>query len=143
MIRIEDYYDQFKEYYLKNRDEDKDYAMKKSYLFNELKASYFKENKNKIKLDDDTLYDLISQSCTNFGESRFGVKIEVEFVSMLILEACQGKEQSISKPNEFNFLKDVKRYINKINEDWTAKAKEMLRIALLNVREFIRYEFLQ
>ena len=86
------------------------------------------------------VYDLISQSCSNYGEARFGVKIAVEFVSLLIIESSKKNESIL---NEFNFLRIVKQYINKVNEEWSNKAKEMLEIAIANVKEFIRYEFIQ
>ena len=61
---------------------------------------------------------------------------------MLILETTRDKKTN-TYINEFNFLKEVKQYINKINDEWTLRTKEMLQIAILNVKEFIRYEFIQ
>ena len=68
--------------------------MKRSYLFNELENNFgIKINsKGRLILNEDNLYDLISHSCNNFGEKKFGVKIEIEFVSMLILETTRDKK---------------------------------------------------
>lgn len=142
LIPIEKYYDEFKTFYSANKEEDKEYAMKRVYLLNELKENFNVEiNQNSLlNLSEDDIYDLISQSCSNYGEARFGVKISVEFVSLLIIESSKKNESIL---NEFNFLRIVKQYINKVNEEWSNKAKEMLEIAIANVKEFIRYEFIQ
>ena len=66
--------------------------------------------KRRLILNEDNLYDLISHSCYNFGEKKFGVKIE--FVAMLILETTRDKK-TYNYINKFNFLKEVKKYINK------------------------------
>ena len=52
----------------------------------------------------------MSHSRYNFGEKKFGVKIE--FVAMLILEITRDKK-TYNYINKFNFLKEVKKYINK------------------------------
>ena len=143
LIEIEDCITKFQEFY-QNLDKDQAYAMKRSYLFNELENNFGirVNSKGRLILNEDNLYDLISHSCNNFGEKKFGVKIETEFVAMLILETTRDKKTN-TYINEFNFLKEVKKYINKINEEWTLRTKEMLQIAILNVKEFIRYEFIQ
>ena len=143
LIPIDKYYDQFKAFFSKNKEEDKDYAMKRAYLLNELKENFNIEmnQSGSLKLSEEELFDLVMQSCTHYGEDRFGVQIEVEFVSMLIMEAAKANDPN--SLNEFNFLKNVKRFVNKVNEEWTAKAKEMIDIAVQNVKEFIRYEFIQ
>ncbi len=143
LIPIENYISKFTEFY-QNLEKDQSYSIKRNYLFNELEKNFniLKNEEGRLILNDATLYDLIYFNCTNYGESRFGIKVNVEFVSMLLLENYRD-EKTNSYPNEFNFLKEVKKFINKINEDWTEKVSEMLKIALLNVKEFIRYEFIE
>ena len=143
LIQIEDYISKFQEFY-QNLEKDQSYGIKRNYLFNELEKNFNIQTneEGRLILNDETLYDLISFNCTNHGESRFGIKVNVEFVSMLLLESYRDIKNN-SYPNEFNFLKEAKKFINKINEYWTEKVSEMLKIALLNVKEFIRYEFIE
>ena len=143
LIPIENYISKFTEFY-QNLEKDQSYSIKRNYLFNELEKNFniLRNEEGRLILNESTLNDLISFSCSNYGESRFGIKVNVEFVSMLLLENYRD-EKTNSYPNEFNFLKEAKKFINKINEDWTEKVSEMLKIALLNVKEFIRYEFIE
>ena len=142
LIPIEEYISKFKEFYL--NFEKTQTLDERNILFQELedKFNISVNSSGKLILNEATIYDLISSYCSNYGESRFGIKINIELVSLLLLENYRDKKTN-SYPNEFTFLKEVKKFINKINQDWTIKVSEMIKIALLNVKEFIRYEFLE
>ncbi len=143
LIPIEDYISKFLDFY-NNLEKEQSYSIKRTYLFNELEKDYniTTNEQGKLNLNNATLYDLISLKCYNYGESRFGIKINIEFVSMLLLENFRDKKKNTYQ-NEFHFIKMVKRFINKINEDWIIKVNEMIKYALLNIKEFIRYEFIE
>ena len=143
LIPIEDYISKFMDFY-KKLEKEQSYSIKRTHLFNELEKKYniTTNEQGKLILNDATLYDLISLKCYNYGESRFGIKINIEFVSMLLLENFRDKKSNTYQ-NEFHFIQIVKRFINKINEDWIIKVNEMIKYALLNIKEFIRYEFIE
>ena len=46
-------------------------------------------------------------------------------------------------PSEYYFLKEIKKYIEIINALWNAKIKELLEISLLNIKEYLRYKYIQ
>ena len=143
LIPIEDYISEFMDFY-KKLEKEQSYSIQRTNLFNELEKEYniFTNEQGKLILNDATLYDLIALKCYNYGESRFGVKINIEFVSMLLLENFRDKKTNTYQ-NQFYFIKLVKKFFNKINEDWVIKVKEMIKYALLNIKEFIRYEFIE
>ena len=105
LIPIETYISKFTEFY-QNLEKDQSYSIKRNYLFNELEKNFniIKNEEGRLILNDATLYDLIYFNCTNYGESRFGIKVNVEFVSMLLLENYRD-EKTNSYPNEFNLPK--------------------------------------
>ena len=142
LINIETVYDEFKDCY-KNLILDPNYNLKRNFLLQGLYTKYKIKatNDNKLILNENTLYDLIIQSCSNYGYERYGVQMEIQFITLLLLEATRDI-QTGNILHEFYFLCQVKKYINKINEEWTKKANDMLGIAILNIKEFIRYEFL-
>ena len=98
---------------------------------------------NSVSMNESIIYEIISQSCINYGYKRCGVEMPVELISLLIIEKFRIKSKRNELINDFQFLKEVKNYINLINKEWLDKSKEMLRISLLNVKEFIRYQFIQ
>ena len=57
---------------------------------------------------------------------------------MLLLENFRDKKTKTYQ-NKFHLIQIIKRFINKINEDWIFKVSEMIKYALLNIQEFIRY----
>ncbi len=143
LIPIEEYLTKFQEFY-QNLDKDQSFIDKRNLLLKDLENIFnIKTNASgRLMLNDATIYDLFSYYCSNYGESRFGIKINIELVSMLLLENYRDNNTN-SYQNEFNFLKEAKKFINKINDYWINKVSEMLKIALLNVKEFIRYEFIE
>ena len=159
LIPIQDYLDKFSIYYknyLLNQDKE-DYIIKRNLLLNEIKKDYslresnYNKNSNSNSINDNNsalmnesiIYEIISQSCINYGYKRYGVEMPVELISLLIIEKYRIKSKRNELINDFQFLKEVKNYINLINKEWLDKSKEMLRISLLNVKEFIRYQFIQ
>ena len=157
LIQIQDYLDKFCNFYknyLLNQDKE-DYMIKKTLLLNEIKKEYsLREsnysksinkgnNNNDIFNNESIIYEIISQSCKKYGYKRFGVEMSVEFISLIIIEKYRINSKSNELIGDFQFLKEVKNYINLINKEWLEKSKEMIRISLLNVKEFIRYQFIQ
>ena len=156
LIPINEYIDKFKNFYnnyILNQDKE-DYIIKKTLLIKEIKkdyslreSQYIKnnvENDNKeLLINESIVYDLISQSCKNFGYKRYGVEMPVELISLLIIEKFRIKTRKNELINNFEFIQEIKNYINKINKEWLDKSKEMIKIALLNIKEFIRYQFIQ
>ena len=157
LIPIQDYLDKFCIFYknyLLNKEKE-DYMIKKALLLNEIKKEYSlresnysknmnkANNNNEIFNNESIIYEIISQSCKKFGYKRFGVEISVEFISLIIIEKHRIKSKSNKLIGDFQFLKEVKNYINLINKEWLEKSKEMIRISLLNIKEFIRYQFIQ
>lgn len=142
LIPIEKYYDEFRNFYLKNKEDKSCVSIKRSYLLNELKdtTDYLMnaQGNNKQLISESSLYDIIYNSCSNYGESRFGVKVKVEFVGIIVLEGSENQSQL----NEFEFLRDIKKYINRINDEWTQRVREMISLGIKNVREFIKYQFI-
>jgi len=157
MISIQDYLDKFCNYYknyLLNQDKE-DYMIKKTLLLNEIKKEYSlresnysknmnnENNNNNIFNNESIIYEIISQSCKKYGYKRYGVEMPVEFISLILIEKYRIKSKTNELIGDFQFLKEVKNYINLINKEWLEKSKEMIRISLLNVKEFIRYQFIQ
>ena len=160
LIQINEYIDNFKIFYnnyLLNQDKE-DYIIKKKLLINEIKKDYFlresnynkrmnndnfENDNNEILMNESIIYDIISQSCKNYGYKRYGVEMPVELISLLIIEKYRIKSGNNELINNIEFIQEVKNYINLINKEWLDKSKEMIKIALLNVKEFIRYQFIQ
>ena len=159
LIQINEYMDKFKDFYnnyLMNQDKE-EYIIKQNLLINEIKKDYalrqsnYSKNKNNINyenidndiMNESIIYDIISQSCKNYGYKRYGVEMPIELISLLIIEKYRIKSRKNELINNFEFLQEIKNYINLINKEWLGKSKEMIKIALLNVKEFIRYQFIQ
>ena len=161
LIQMQEYMDKFKIFYnnyLLNQDKD-DYIIKKNLLINEIKKDYslresnYGKNMNNAKnnnynncellMNESIVYDIISQSCKNYGYKRYGVEMPIELISLLIIEKYRIKSKKNELIDGFEFLNEIKNYINLINKEWYEKSKEMIKIALLNVKEFIRYQFIQ
>jgi hypothetical protein len=160
LIPINEYMDKFKIFYndyILNQEKE-DYIIKKNLLINEIKKDYSlrernnskrKKNKNyenypnELLMNESIIYDIISQSCKYYGYKRYGVEMPVELISLLIIEKYRIKSNKNEQINNFEFIQEIKNYINKINKEWLDKSKEMIKIALLNVKEFIRYQFIQ
>ena len=160
LISINEYIDKFKNFYsdyILNQDKE-DFIIKKTLLIKEIKKGYTRRESHYIKnkknenveidnkdllINESIVYDLISQSCKNYGYKRYGVEMPVELISLLIIEKFRIKTSKNELINNFEFIQEVKNYINKINKEWLDKSKEMIKIALLNIKEFIRYQFIQ
>ena len=160
LIPINEYMDKFKVFYndyILNQDKE-DYIIKKNLLINEIKkdyslreTNYSKKFKNKnyenytndLLMNESIIYDIISQSCKYYGYKRYGVEMPIELISLLIIEKYRIKSRKNELINNFEFMQEIKNYINLINKEWLDKSKEMIKIALLNVKEFIRYQFIQ
>ena len=89
------------------------------------------------------MYNLLSQSCIDFGYERFGVKICVEYVGILIIESYKEKNNTKKFPSESNFLNTLKNYIKILNKKWVKEIKEILKISIFNIKEYLRYKYLQ
>ena len=163
LIPINEYIDKFKIFYnnyLLNQDKE-DYIIKKNLFINEIKKEYFlresnynknmnmninndeERNSNELLMNEKIIYDIISQSCKKYGYKRYGVEMSIELISLLIIEKYRIKSRKNELINNYEFLQEIKNYINKINKEWSEKSKEMIKIALLNIKEFIRYQFIQ
>ena len=160
LIPINEYMDKFKIFYndyILNQDKE-DYIIKKNLLINEIKKDYslrernnskrkknnnYENYPNELLMNEIIIYDIISQSCKYYGYKRYGVEMPVELISLLIIEKYRIKSNKNELINDFEFIQEIKNYINKINKEWLDKSKGMIKIALLNVKEFIRYQFIQ
>ena len=136
----------FKNFYkiYKNFQNAKTYNIKTNMILSEVIKEYELREmdfNNIEKIDEKVVYDLIYQSCEKYGYKRYGVEMPTEFVSLLIIEKNKRKNNKLI--SEYEFLNEIKKYNILINKDWNLKSKEMIRIALLNIKEFIRYRFLQ
>ncbi len=128
LISIENIIDEFIFYYISYKKNFNDYLKKKKYLANKLiekKLNFYDENH---------IYQLILESADNYGASRYGVKINTEFISILLLKDGFSENQ---------FICEVKKYLNRLNEDWRNKSKEFIKQAVENTKAGIRYEFIQ
>ena len=145
LINIQEYMDKFNDFYknyILNRD-NKDLIIKQKLLINEIRKEYANNNVDDILMDENIMINIISQNCRNYGYKRYGIEVNIEIISFLIIE----KHIIQSKKNElidnYEFLNQIKEYINLINRNWFKKSKEMLKIALLNIKELLRYQFIQ
>ena len=143
-ISLEKHFVQFKNYYpniLKNL-KNKNFITKISVLINELKNSF--RNMNNIKNiinNKRNISEIILKVCKNYGYKRFGVEMNIEFVSLLIISLYHFEKKGI--PTEYYFLKEIKKYIETINNIWKEKINELLSISILNIKEYLRYKYLQ
>ena len=156
MIDENKYINEFKDIYekLKNEEYKKDFLYKKNILINEIIKNYEnkdkrenKENKinkiNEIFTNINYIFNLISKCCINYGYERFGVKICPEFISIIILQNYELTNKITDKlPSEINFIKEAKNYINIINQIWIKQINELLKISLLNIKEYLKYKYL-
>jgi len=121
---IEDFINFFKSY----KKNFEDYLRKKKYLANKLLEK-------KLNFCNEThIYQLILESADNYGAERYGVKINTEFISILLIKDGFSENQ---------FLAEVKKYLNRLNDDWRNKAMEFIKQAIENTKASIRYEFIQ
>ena len=145
-VSLEKYFVNFKNYYqkiLKNL-KNQNVINKLSMLINELKIAFKTQNniRNIININSrNSLSGIILKTCTNYGYKRYGVEINVEFLSLLIISLYHLEKKGI--PTEYYFLKEIKTYIENINNIWKDKIKGLIDIALLNIKEYLRYKYLQ
>ena len=148
LIPLQDYIDKFNEYY-KNYElniGNRDIIIKQKLIINQIRKEYENKSVNNfvdIINDENIFFDLISQNCRNYGYKRYGIEINIELLSSLIIERLRTKTKKYELIDNYEFLKQIKEYINKINKNWYEKSKEMIKIALLNIKELLRYQFIQ
>ena len=145
LIPIQEYMDKFNDYYkdyIINQDNE-DLIIKQKIIINEIRKEYVNKNLDVILFDDKILLDIISQNCKNYGYKRYGIEVNIEVISFLIIEKYRIKSKKNELIDNYEFLKQIKEYINLINKNWFEKSKEMLKIALLNIKEYIKYQFIQ
>ena len=148
MISEEKYIQKFKAFYknIKNEEFNKNYIMKKNILLTEITKAFEVDREDKINeilTNINYMINLVSQSCINYGYERFGVKMCVEFVSILVIESYKEKNHIKKFPSENNFIKDIKYYISILNQRWIKEIKELLKISIFNIKEYLRYKYLQ
>ena len=110
------------------------------------KAHYVYTMFSKYKLNDnDVLYQIIMNNCSCFGCSRFGVKLNVELVSILVFihlnMNCNSNESNIVI-NQCVFVSKIKEILSRINHSWIIKANEMIEIAIQNVKKSLQHEII-
>lgn len=139
LIGIQSYYEQFREFYQSMRDNIKDFLSKKNFLLEQLrnKGGIAINNPNNL---DNLIFDLIFEGCTFHGAARYGVQLNVEFVSLLVMHYLN--EDYSKSANENSFIQEVKKYLNRVNDFWNKKCKEFISKSIENVRAYIKYEFL-
>ena len=150
LIPLEEYLDKFNNYYtiyLNNKD-DKELIIKQKLLMNEIIKEYSNKNIDNKNIDDillneSNVFEIISQNCKNYGYKRYGVEIDVEIISLLIIIKHRIKYKKSDLIDNYEFINQIKEYISKINKNWLEKSKEMLKTALLNIKEYLRYQFIQ
>ena len=147
LISEEKYINEFKDFYDKLKDEEfkKNFMNKKEVLLNEIvKDCENKQEKiTEIFTNINYIYKLLQHCCINYGYEKFGVKICIEFMSIIILQCYKEVNNTNKLPLESVFLNDVKSFINMINKKWTKQIKELLKISLLNIKEYLKYKYLQ
>ena len=147
MINEEKYENEFREFYNKLKDGEfkKNFMNKKDMILNDLVKGFDNKEKklNEIFTDINYIYKLISQCCINYGYERFGVKVCIEFISIIILQSFKEVNKTSKLPSENSFIKDVKSIINIINQHWIKQIKELLKISLSNIKENLKYKYLQ
>ena len=143
-ISLEKNFIHFKNYYqniLKNL-KNKAFINKISVLINELKKSFKNVNNVRNVINNKkSISEIILKVCNKYGYKRYGVEINIEFVSLLIIALYHFEKKGI--PTEYYFLKEIKIYIEIINNLWKEKIKEVMKISLLNIKEYLRYKYLQ
>ena len=140
MINEEKYENEFREFYNKLKDGEfkKNFMNKKDMILNDLVKGFDNKEKklNEIFTDINYIYKLISQCCINYGYERFGVKVCIEFISIIILQSFKEVNKTSKLPSENSFIKDVKSIINIINQHWI---KQMVGLWMRIIRIIIRY----
>jgi glycogen debranching enzyme len=139
LIGIERYYEEFRIFYQKMRKNIKEFVSKKNFLLEQLRTQGGIAINTQHNLDN-LIFDLIFEGCTLHGASRYGVELNVEFVSLLVMHYLN--EDNNKTANENGFIQEVKRYLNRANDFWYKKSKEFIAKAIENVRAYIKYEFL-
>ena len=148
MISEDKYLSYFKTFYknLKSEEGNKNYIAKRSILLNEITKAFEGDREDKLNLiltDINYMYNLLLQSCTDYGYERLGVKMCIEYVGILIIESYREKNTSKKFPSEYNFLKDIKNYIKLLNHKWIKEINELLKISIFNIKEYLKYKYLQ
>ena len=147
MINEEKYINEFKIFYntLKDEESKKNFMNKKDILLNEIVKEF--ENKeeklSQIFTDINYIYSLLLKCCINYGYERFGVKICIEFMAIIILQSFKEINNTNKLPPENIFLNEVKDFINLINNEWIKQVKELLKESLSNIKEYLKYKYLQ
>jgi glycogen debranching enzyme len=132
MISLDHYVPIFENHYNEYKKELGDCLQKRKFLLNKLK-----ENK-KDQCNENDVFQLISDACVNYGQRRFGVELDnIEFVGLLLL-----KDEYIHKSCLSEYIADLKKILNRINNTWVGKAKEMVAKAIENTKAYVKYEFI-
>ena len=148
MISEDKYLNYFKAFYknLKSEEGNKNYIAKRSILLNEITKAFEGDREDKLNViltDINYMYNLMLQSCTDYGYERLGVKMCIEYVGIIIIESYREKNSTKKFPSEYNFLKDIKNYIKLLNHKWTKEINELLKISIFNIKEYLKYKYLQ
>ena len=148
MIPEEHYVNKFQNYYrnLKNEDFRKNYLTKKNVLLKEITKMFVGDREDKINeilTNINYMINLILKSCINYGFERYGVKICVEYVAILVIESYKEENKIKNLPSENDFIKEIKSYLNIINNKWMKEIKELLKTTVYNLKEYLRYKYLQ
>ena len=149
MISEEKYVKKFQNFYQNIRKDEefrKSFNIKKSILLKEITKAFIgdREDKlNEILSNINYMINLIIKSCINYGYERYGVKMCIEYVGILVIESYKEKNNIKKLPSENNFIKEIKAYINIINNKWIKETKELLKITLYNIKEYLRYKYIQ
>ena len=158
LIPIQEYMDKFQNYYEKNisKIRDKELLIKQKILIDEIRKEYSnkiyqdkkKENDENNENDDilnneSIILEIIEQNCIKYGYKRYGVEIPVELISLLIIEKYRIQSKKNEIIDNYEFLKQIRHYISTINKNWYTKSKEMIKVALLNIKELLKYQFIQ
>lgn len=128
LVNIDKNIGEFVSFYKSYKKNSEEFLNKKKYLNSKLmerKINYTSEN---------DIFQIVLESADNFGAERYGVNINCEFISILLI-----KEEF----SEAQFLWEVKRFLQRINEEWRKKTKEYIQQAIENLKAGIRYEFIQ
>ena len=127
MISEDKYLNYFKAFYknLKSEEGNKNYIAKRSILLNEITKAFEGDREDKLNViltDINYMYNLMLQSCTDYGYERLGVKMCIEYVGIIIIESYREKNSTKKFPSEYNFLKDIKNYIKLLNHNGPKKS---------------------
>ncbi|CDW81227.1 glycogen debranching enzyme [Stylonychia lemnae] len=80
--------------------------------------------------------DLLIRNMNNHGESRYGVTLDLEFASNLIID------ESLKKPKK-QILEEFADILNVINETWRVKIGDYMSEVIKNIEQDVRYNKIQ